>query len=522
MTTTTALASEPMPIPYAETAEPTAVRPASSRWWRLADLGVFGIWIALVGVTLRHHEKWVDEAQAWLFARDLNLRTLWFYELRYEGSPGLWHTILWFAQHIFHARYATLGLFGMAAATGGVALLIFKAPFPRYIRWPLAFTYFLVYQYAVIARQYTLLPLLAFYAAILFKDLQHPLRMTAVLVLLANVSFHGTILAGCIGLAYLMDAYQARGTLDPRLRKQYLIGIGVMALTFVFVYLVLKPPHDSLEMVDKHGVLNLPRFANRQGQVIDSSLKFTNVISGAFFDQPALSSIFLVLAAAWCFLRRRLLLFVLAVGLEIALYSVIYGTAHHHGTVFLAAITSLWIAWPVASEQENFSSRDRWALRGMVALLLCLCAVNIWDAGVTIRRDYLYPYSGAEDAANYLKAVGAERAPIFGLGFGISAVQAYFDHKVMANIPTSYTHNGLPGYGSSLNVAELERVKPEYIVAFSVVPQEMMDEDGPLMASLGYEFVHFSDGYYFYKRGVYERETYFIFRRTHSAEERRP
>jgi hypothetical protein len=513
MTTTTALASEPMPSPYAETAEPTAVRPASSRWWRLADLGVFGIWIAIVGVTLRHHEKWVDEAQAWLFARDLGLRTLWFYELRYEGSPGLWHTILWVAQHVFHARYATLGLFGMAAATGGVALLIFRAPFPRYIRWPLAFTYFLVYQYAVIARQYTLLPLLAFSAAILFKDLHHPLRMTAVLVLLANISFHGTILAGCIGLAYLMDAYQARSTLDPRLRKQYLIGIGVMALTFVFVYLVVKPPNDSLEIVYKQGLLRQPGYSNRQGMVIDPILKLSNIVSGAFLDSPILSGIFLVLAAGWCQLRRRLLLFVLAVGMELALYSLVYGTAHHHGTAFLAAISVIWIAWPSSDELRTFSPRDRWALGGMTALLLCLSFVNIWDASVVIKRDYLYPYCGAEDAANYLKLVEADRATMFGFGFGISAVQAYFDHRIMANIPTSYTHNGLPGYGFSLNVDELKRVKPEYIVGFSVDPQRMLDFDGPMFSSLGYELVHFSDGYYFYKRGIYERETYFIFRR---------
>ncbi len=187
---------------------------SAARWWRIADFGVLSAWIAIVGFTLQYHEKWADEAQAWLIARDLDLKTIWFHELRYEGSPGLWHTILWVAQHVFHARYDALGYIGMAGATAGVALLIFKAPFPRYIRWPLAFTYFMVYQYAVIARPYTLLPLLAFSAALLFKDLEHPERMTIVLVLLANLSLHGTILAGCLGLVYLMDAYRARERLD--------------------------------------------------------------------------------------------------------------------------------------------------------------------------------------------------------------------------------------------------------------------------------------------------------------------
>ncbi len=103
-----------------------------------------------------------------------------------KAHPGLWHTILWVAQHVFHVPYGSLGYIGVAFAIAGVALLIYKAPFPWYIRWPLAFTYVLVYQYAVIARPYTLLPLLCFPVAILFKDVKHPERMTVVLVLLAN------------------------------------------------------------------------------------------------------------------------------------------------------------------------------------------------------------------------------------------------------------------------------------------------------------------------------------------------
>ena len=192
------------PAPACSAASLSSSGSSSNPWWRIGDFGVLGLWIVVVSFTINYHEKWADEAQAWLIARDLGLRAIWFHELRYEGSPGLWHTILWVAQHVFHAKYGALGYIGMAGAAAGVALLIFKAPFPRIVRWPLAFTYFMVYQYAVIARPYTLLPLLAFAAAILFKDIRHPERMTMVLVLLANLSLHGTILAGCFGLAYLI------------------------------------------------------------------------------------------------------------------------------------------------------------------------------------------------------------------------------------------------------------------------------------------------------------------------------
>lgn len=476
---------------------------ASARWWRIADFGVLGAWIAVVAFTVRYHEKWADEAQAWLIARDLDLKTIWFHELRYEGSPGLWHTILWAAQHVFHARYDALGYIGMAGATAGVVLLIFKAPFPRYIRWPLAFTYFLVYQYAVIARPYTLLPLLAFAAALLFKDLKHPERMTVVLALLANLSLHGTILAGCLGLVYVMDAYRVRGTLDAEVRRKYWICIGVMAAVFVFVLLILKPTPDVAEFAPGRPASQVaqPGFLT----------KLAAGFCGAFFDYLVPSVLFVALAGAWCFMRHRLLLFAMPVGSLFGLYSAVHGYAHHHGTMFLAAIVGIWIGWP--SDKEDLDGFERIATHCMALLLFCLSIVNIYDSVVTIRREFRYPYSGAEDAANYLKSVRANPSTTVGYLFGIVGVQAYFDHNIFANSPTSYYHQGMPLRATSLDMDEFRRITPEYIVAYSVDPQLMLDTDGPTWHSLGYELAHFSDGYYLYKRLVYQRESYLIFRR---------
>src|SRR5579862_7839650 len=355
--------------------QPETATPSPSPGWRIGDFTVLGLWISIVAFTLHYHEKWADEAQAWLIARDLPLSRIWFYELRYEGSPGLWHTILWVAQHVFHARYGALGYIGMAGATAGAALLIFKAPFPRYIRWPLAFTYFMVYQYAVIARPYTLLPLLAFAAAILFKDLQHPERMTIVLVLLANLSLHGTILAGCFGLAYLIDAYKAWPTLDAQVRKRYWICTVLMAVTFVFIAIILKPTPDIEEFALKKQVAQL--LPEEQAQYPTVWRKLTTVTSGAFLDWIIPSVLFIALAGVWCFLRKRLLSFALPVGAMIGFYAAIHGAAHHQGTAFIAAITAIWVAWPSLTEQKALTHRELWATRGITALFVCLCAINI-------------------------------------------------------------------------------------------------------------------------------------------------
>jgi hypothetical protein len=173
----------------------------------------------------------------------------------------------------------------------------------------------------------------------------------------------------------------------------------------------------------------------------------------------------------------------------------------------------LWIAWPTSTEQLPFGETQRRALQGMIALLVCLCALNIWDSAVVIQREYLYPYSGAEDAAEYLKSVGAIRGPIFGFLMGVAGVEAYFDHNIFANTPTSYFHHGVPLAGANLDVDELQRVSPQYVVVYTQNPELLLQVGVPTLRAEGYEVVHFSDGYYLYKRAVFERETYFILRR---------
>jgi hypothetical protein len=484
--------------------------------WRIGDAGVLLAYACVVLWTLQYHEKWADEAQAWLIARDLDLRTIWFHELRYEGSPGLWHTILWVAQHVFHAGYGALGYIGAVFAIAGTGVLVFLAPFPRYIRWPLAFTYVMVYQYAVIARPYTLFPLLAFLAAYCFKGTDHPLQMTVILTLMALLTAHGTILAGCLGLAYLINAALLWTRVERTLRQTYRVCSLAMVSVFAFVFAIVKPSPDVEEVVLKKQLAQASKDVLANFPTLGQ--KVIAVVSGAFIDYFIPSVILLVLFAAWCVWRRQWLTFVLPVGALLAFYALVHGAAHHHGTVFIAAVSGLWIAWPLPREVEEFQATERNVLLAMNGLLLALCFFNIWDSAVIITREYKFPYCGGADAAQYLKSVGADRSPMFGFLFGVVALQAYFDHNIFENNPHAYFHHGLPLETASLNVDELNREKPEYIVAYSNDPQAMVKIGVPELTSRGYDLVHFSDGYYLYKRGVFEREVYFIFKRSQIAD----
>ena len=484
----------------------TRLRIGPALSWRLADFSMLGIWSLVVAVTLFHHEKWADEAQGWLLARDLDLRTLWLSELRYEGTPGLWHSLLWTAQRLFHVPYSGLGVIGLLCAAAGTALLLLLAPFPRHVRWLLAFSYYMVYQYAVIARPYVLLPLLAFAAAFYFKEIKRPERIAIALALLANVSLHGVLLATCIGAAYLLQGIRHWDDLDHRVRRRYVLSTGAMLLVFLAIFAVLKPPSDvaALRQVEAKALSGV-------------CLSAWQGINAAFFEFAPLTLTWLVLIGAWCCMRKGVnALLTPILVLVLGVFYGLYGAPHHQGTIFIAAITGLWIAWPTAEETKAFSARESWTHRALVIGFVCLLGFQAWNAAAVIRNDYRYPYCGAEDAAKFLKSVGADRRPIMGYGYAMVAVQAYFDHNIQVNRPTAYFHHGGAfARASTDQMAELKKYAADYAVVpcWDDCETAFRSDIEPFMHAGGYSLVHFSDGHLFDKRGWDVRQAYLIYHR---------
>ena len=63
---------------------------------RILELLVLISFIVLTVIIGKRHEPWADEAQAWLLARDASIKNLIVNNMRYEGSPVLWHLVLKF------------------------------------------------------------------------------------------------------------------------------------------------------------------------------------------------------------------------------------------------------------------------------------------------------------------------------------------------------------------------------------------------------------------------------------------
>ncbi|MBK7704092.1 MAG: hypothetical protein IPI34_15015 [bacterium] len=126
---------------------------------------VLVLYSVLVSYSAAHHEPWRDEAQAWLIVRDLPLPAV-FQQMVYEGTPALWHMILLpFAKQ--GAPYAAEAAVHILLAIAAVALLLRRGPFPLWFKALFVFSYYMSYEYAVIARNYNLTVLLLFALAAL-------------------------------------------------------------------------------------------------------------------------------------------------------------------------------------------------------------------------------------------------------------------------------------------------------------------------------------------------------------------
>lgn len=222
-----------------------------SNGWKIADVAFLGVLAALIVYTVTRHEPWADEGQAWLIARDLPWLRMVFSELRYEGHPTLWYSILWPLIHGLHLPYSALGYVGAAFGLAGVTVLVLLAPFPRCLRYLMATSFFFAYPYAVVARSYNLMPVLAFLAAYFYR--QRPCRILSFAVataLLIQVSTHGAFLAGCMSLFYAWPILKRWKELASEERRRFFLAAGLIAASMALFLIVVYPPSHTVGVAE--------------------------------------------------------------------------------------------------------------------------------------------------------------------------------------------------------------------------------------------------------------------------------
>lgn len=406
-----------------------SLRYFSASYW--PEWAAMFLYASLVALAIPYHEPFVDEAQAWQLARTLSLHDLFAKYLGYEGAPGLWHFFLWILSRA-HVSYTGLHWICGAIAVTATSLFVFRSPFPRYLKLTLPFTYFLLFHYAVVARNYVLAPLLMYAIAIYWK--KSPVIIALLLGLLANVALHAAVLSGGLAIVYVFARIRDKnsGKASP---ARLLLATLILLAFYAFTIWTAFPPHD----------LSISRAEG-------GSHSFFLFAAASLFRaccRPWQLGILFWIAVTLCFAARRNLLCLVPVLFFAVFSGVVCANFWHCGLLVPLVICLFWITWP-----SSGTSSSRYELAGRGALLVLAVTHILW-AGYAITYDHFHAYSPDRAAANFLKPYVRNGATIGvtyfsdpkkeffpndpdDMAYTSVGILPYFDHNIYLNVGNSF------------------------------------------------------------------------------------
>ncbi len=403
--------------------------------------GLTFLFLAVGAFTASHHEMWRDEIQAWLLARDSTSLFNLFANLKYEGHPGLWHLCLMPLSRISHSP-VLMQMFHLLITGVTVYLFVRYAPFNWFQKLLFCFGYFVIYEYAIVARNYALGLLLITVFCVLFRErYKRFIWVGCVLFLLAHTSVHALIVAIAIGIALCCEYVFGGRFLRPlnediaaiENKRSIWIGFTLIGIGILTAVLQLNPPPDTGFAVAWNFNYNAKRVNDIVKLIFRAYLPIPKATlhfwgSNVLTSYPLFQTIqvplcyFLVLFSGLLFLKRPAVLltyFISTFGLLTFFYVKYHGSIRHHGFLFLTFLMCFWmyrdcpaIHLGRAERQDADSTIDRvlnMAGTVLVTVLLICHAVG----GITaIRMEQRYIFSYGKLTAEYIRSQGMQNYPI--------------------------------------------------------------------------------------------------------------
>ncbi len=389
----------------------------------------YAAWVIWVGF---HHEAWFDEMQAWLLARDNAFTTLIGTYARYEGTPGLWHAILWLATRA-GLPFGGIWVLSVGFAIVAAAIVLWRAPFPLPLRVGLLVTWYFGYQYAVVARGYCLDLMLLPIAAILFADrVNRPLPYALVIGVIAQINAFSFVASGLLGLDLLVRLALARRLGDWRAWAALAVagGLGLFAMWTAW------QPADNGFMAQ---VTRLNPVAS--AAVFLANALFDRVTPWSTEHQNGLDVVLgMVLSVGFLGLVVRLVLagrdrvVMLTIPVALIVFSgAVLASSWHGGVLFMIVLFVLWTQW-----HNPVDLPTRRLLIGAIALLELAQGMQTVHSGL---YDVANAYSAGHPAAD---AVTAWRAAHPGARIDAFGGQSFETQPWLANNVFDNYHHGAP------------------------------------------------------------------------------
>ncbi|MDX2196524.1 MAG: hypothetical protein NW207_08905 [Cytophagales bacterium] len=237
------------------------------------DISIWSVFSICTAIGIFHHESWRDEAQKWLIVRDLN-----FYDIikfiSYEGHPILWYLVLYpFAK--LGLPYFFIKIVNWMFINVSAFLLIRFVNINWLLKVLLCFSYMFLFEYALIATNYSITFCLIIILSILYKSrFQYPYgyTFTVILASYSHIMVLGFLLA--LSIYYLYESYSKLKI------SVWVILISIFMIGYILLYFQMKKQPDAL-----FGYPNIHNVGEIYSSIINGIISYANSFNNLYIFQ---------------------------------------------------------------------------------------------------------------------------------------------------------------------------------------------------------------------------------------------
>ncbi|PBQ32286.1 hypothetical protein CNR22_11050 [Sphingobacteriaceae bacterium] len=200
-----------------------------------------------------NHELWLDEAQHILIARDSNSLYQLIYNARYEGHPLLWNFILYFLTGI-STDVLLVQIFHVLISSTCVFIILRFSPFKFFINILICFGYYMLYEYSVISRNYSISLL---FVLLILIQLSSQKRNYLLIFILLGLLLNTHILSAFIAFMFLPVLWN---DLQKQNTRTKIYGFVIFTVCIAFCAVHIIPPADHfMHAYNKDALMSLKR-----------------------------------------------------------------------------------------------------------------------------------------------------------------------------------------------------------------------------------------------------------------------
>lgn len=359
-------------------------------------------------ILVLHHEIWADEAQVWQLCKHLSFIEL-FKHLVNEGHPSFFY--------LLNMPFAKLGvpIFAMQiicwlASCGAVYLILDKSPFNNLTKFALITSAGFLYFFPVIARSYSILPLMVFALAMLYpKQKEHPYWYAIIIFLMANTHVIMLGFAGMLTLMFMWEnLWKNRKEFSFNVHKNYVFSsvIAVIGLLAVVVQLHGTTSSNIFIKFDFQNLIYSSISVITKFFVVGFDSSFSEELNMlSLTNNQFLLMLLSMVLFVWLFVllyktsKKIFLVSFFAVLFQLLIYILAYSKCMQVTRVYSAYLILIFAFWVILNVQ-NITVRMKKIIN---ILLISFFMLTIFNGLRYSLLEIFNPYSGAKQTAEYIK-----------------------------------------------------------------------------------------------------------------------